>query len=262
VDAGPVHPLLRPALRHRDCRNDGEQLIDRLSTGRDTDHDRRRNGFVRPAEPAVVFGVDEAGKGPVLGPMVAACVVAAPEALPESVDDSKRIAPARRETLAAEIRERAGAVGVARLAPARIDGGPDMNSLTVAAHAEAIDAAGVTGAGIVDAGDVDADRFGRRVEAAAQADVTVDAEHGADASHPSVGAASIVAKVERDAAVATLAEGYDRDIGSGYPSDPTTRTFLRKFVGEHGRLPDCARATWSTCDDVLAAAQQSALDEF
>jgi len=225
------------------------------------------------------FGVDEAGKGPALGPMVAACVVVDPAALPDGVDDSKRLSPDRRGSLAAGIQEAADAVGVTRLPAGRIDDGPDMNTLTVRTQAEAIDAArrddpsGIGGdgrdsgvardrPGIVDAGDVDADRFGRRVEAAAQADVTVDAEHGADASHPSVGAASIVAKVERDAAVATLAEGYDRDVGSGYPSDPTTRTFLRKFVGEHGRLPDCARATWSTCDDGLAAAQQSALDEF
>jgi len=51
-------------------------------------------------------------------------------------------------------------------------------------------------------------------------------------------------------------------VGSGYPSDPTTRAFLAGYVEEHGELPDCARTSWSTCDDVLAAARQSTLGEF
>jgi len=225
------------------------------------------------------FGVDEAGKGPALGPMVAACVVVDPAALPDGVDDSKRLSPDRRGSLAAGIQEAADAVGVTRLPAGRIDDGPDMNTLTVRAQAEAIDAArrddpsGIGGdgrdavlardrPGIVDAGDVDADRFGRRVEAAADGDVAVTAEHGADATSPVVAAASVIAKVERDAAVDRLAARYDRAVGSGYPSDPTTRTFLREFVREHGRLPDCARASWRTCEDVLAAAEQSGLEEF
>ncbi len=48
-------------------------------------------------------------------------------------------------------------------------------------------------------------------------------------------------------------------MGSGYPSDPTTRTFLADYVDRHGELPACARRSWSTCDDVLAAASQSTL---
>ena len=74
-------------------------------------------------------------------------------------------------------------------------------------------------------------------------------------------AASVVAKVERDAAVADIAAEYG-DVGSGYPSDPTTRAFLRRYVDEHGRLPECARESWQTSRDVLAAAEQSALDSF
>jgi ribonuclease HII len=200
----------------------------------------------------VAFGVDEAGKGPVLGPMVAACVVARPESLPEGVADSKRLSPARRERLDAAIRDAADAVGVARVATGRIDReDTDMNGLTVAAHAEAIDAAGASGEGTVDAGDVDAARFGRRVADAASADVSIVAEHGADDAYPLVSAASVVAKVARDGAVEALAEEYG-DVGSGYPSDPTTRAFLREWVREHGALPDCARASWQTARDALA----------
>ncbi|WP_254546077.1 ribonuclease HII [Halomarina pelagica] len=212
------------------------------------------------------FGADEAGKGPVLGPMVAACVVAPASALPDGIDDSKRLAPARRESLAASLRAHADVtVGVARIPVARIDDpGADMNSLTVAAHAEAIADAGVPGrglSGVVDAGDVDAARFGRRVAAALDAEVEVHPEHRADETHPHVAAASVIAKVERDARVARIAAEYG-EVGSGYPSDPITREFLREYVREHGALPACARSSWKTCDDVLAAAEQSSLDAF
>ena len=208
------------------------------------------------------FGVDEAGKGPVLGSMFAAAVVCDPADLPDGVRDSKRLTPARREELDACVREVA-AVGLAEIPPERIDDPEtDMNTLTVAAHAEALSRVAADGlAGVVDGGDVDAARFGRRVAARVDADVDVVSEHGADDAHPIVSAASVVAKVARDAHVAALAESYG-DVGSGYPSDPTTRDFLREYVREHGSLPDCARRSWRTCDDVLAAAEQSALDEF
>ena len=208
------------------------------------------------------FGVDEAGKGPVLGSMFAAAVRCEPTALPDGVGDSKAIAPARREELAVRIREVA-AVGVAEIPVQRIDDPEtDMNALTVVAHAEALDPVATDGlGGTVDAGDANADRFGERVAARVGADVSLAAEHGADASDPLVGAASIVAKVERDAHVERLAETYG-EVGSGYPSDPTTRAFLREYVDQNDGLPTCARTSWSTCDDVLAAAEQSALDEF
>ncbi|GAB6860446.1 ribonuclease HII [Haloplanus litoreus] len=210
------------------------------------------------------IGADEAGKGPVLGPMVAAAVRGPTDAIPTGVDDSKRLAPATREELAARLRDDAAVdVGVATVTPARIDDPEtDMNSLTVAVQAEAIaavvDADAVV---VVDAGDVDADRFGRRVRDALDVAVEMHAEHRADERHVHVAAASVVAKVERDARVEALADEYG-DVGSGYPSDDRTRTFLAEYVAEHGRLPPCARASWATCDDVLAAAEQSSLSEF
>ena len=216
------------------------------------------------------FGVDEAGKGPVLGSMFAAAVACDPSALPDGIGDSKGITPDRRETLAAEIRAVAS-VGVAEISVDRIDDpATDMNALTVAAHAEALaEIAGDDATGTVDAGDVNADRFGRRVEDAVAdacgASITVDARHGADESDPLVGAASIVAKVERDAHVDRIADRHAGEydtVGSGYPSDPTTRTFLASYVEDNGALPPCARTTWSTCDDVLAANEQASLGEF
>jgi ribonuclease HII len=210
------------------------------------------------------IGADEAGKGPVLGPMVAAAVRAPVESIPDGVDDSKRLAPARRGDLAARLRDDdAVDVGLGVVTPARIDDpDTDMNSLTVAAQAEAVAAVVADDDALtVDAGDVDADRFGRRVRDALPVAVDVRAEHRADERHAHVAAASVVAKVERDARIEALAEEYG-DVGSGYPSDARTRDFLADYVADHGELPACARASWSTCADVLAAAEQSSLAEF
>lgn len=211
------------------------------------------------------FGIDEAGKGPALGPMIAACVRVPDESvLPTGIDDSKRLAPAERERLARTLREdERVAVGIAAIEPDRIDAPEtDMNSLTVAAHAEAATPVVERGmAGICDAGDVDAARFVRRVTECLPEGVSLAGEHGADEVHAIVGAASVVAKVERDTRIRALESEYGA-VGSGYPSDPTTREFLSSYVAEHGELPDCARASWKTCEDALAAAQQGTLAGF
>jgi ribonuclease HII len=246
-----------------------------------------------------VVGVDEAGKGPAVGSMFAAAVrVPESAALPDGVDDSKRLTPERREALARDLRDHpAVAIGVAEVPVERIDApGTDMNSLTVAAHATAIE--GAIGAGgrdptadagtepsvddettaaprvLADACDTDAARFAGRVadalapaaltgEAGTPADdaLAVEAEHGADERHAVVAAASVVAKVERDAHVAALADEHG-DVGSGYPSDPTTREFLQCYVDDNGELPACARSSWKTCRRLLAQRDQRGLGEF
>jgi len=213
------------------------------------------------------LGVDEAGKGPVLGGMVAAAVLADPAALPDGVADSKRLSPDRRQAFDATLQARADvAIGVAYIPiPAIDDPDTDMNTLTVEAHAAAIRAvpAAIDGvAGTLDAGDVDAARFARRVDDRLAATPDLAAAHGADATDPIVGAASIVAKVARDAHLTSVATGYDADLGSGYPSDPVTRAFLAEYVDTHGELPACARRSWQTSADALAAHDQATLTEF
>lgn len=211
------------------------------------------------------FGADEAGRGPALGSMfVAAVAVDDAAAIPDGVDDSKRLSASRRESLADRLRDDDRvAVGVAEVTPARIDdAGTNMNELTVAAHADAVARVDADGDRCVcDAGDTDADRFGRRVEDRCDAGVEVVAEHGADGSDDLVAAASIIAKSARERHVERLSADFG-DVGSGYPSDPTTRSFLRGYVDTHESLPDCARRSWSTCEDLLASLEQAALEEF
>ena len=208
------------------------------------------------------FGVDEAGKGPVVGSMFVAAVRAPRAALPDGIDDSKRLTDAKREALADRLRsDDRVAIGIAEITPDRIDAG-NMNDLAVAAHAEAIDTVAESGDhGRCDAADVDAERFGNRVEDRADTDVTIEATHGADAADALVGAASVVAKSERERHVETLGERFG-ELGSGYPSDPVTRTFLRQYFLDHGRFPPPTRTSWSTCASIRAEAEQTDIDEF
>jgi ribonuclease HII len=233
----------------------------------------------------VYLGVYEAVGGRALGPMVAAAVLASPTSLPADVDDSKRLSPERREALDEAIRGTDGvAVGVAFVEPAEIDRpDTDMNTLTVRGQARAVRAALAEREGmtpderpetpvrvVADAGDTSETRFARRLgefverDGGVEGGVDVEAFHGADEADPVVGAASVVAKVARDARMAAIDEGYPAydGVGSGYPSDPSTRSFLRDYVADHGDVPDCARRSWATCDDALAAAEQSGLDDF
>lgn len=217
----------------------------------------------------MLVGADEAGKGPALGPMVAGAVRADPADLPAGLDDSKQLSPARREELARDLREHPEIrVAVATITPERIDDPEtDMNSLGVAAQAEAVRTVAAAGDDLfADAADTDANRFGQRLRETILDDdgpaLEVTAEHGADESYPVVSAASVVAKVKRDRLMADIDAEYDHAVGSGYPSDPTTRAFLETYVAQTGKLPACARSSWATCEDVLAAAEQSELGEF
>lgn len=208
-------------------------------------------------------GVDEAGKGPVLGSMFVAAVRADPAALPGDVGDSKDIAPDYREALAETIRAVAAAVNIVEVPVDRIDAADsDMNSLTVEAHTEALQAVAVPDDDcFLDAGDTSERRFARRVTDALQQPLDPVAKHGADATYSIVGAASILAKSAREAHVTDLAETYGT-VGSGYPSDPRTREFLTAYVEREGSLPPCARESWQTSQDAIARAEQTGFEDF
>jgi ribonuclease HII len=213
-----------------------------------------------------MFGVDEAGRGPVLGSMFVACVAVESETtLPSGLRDSKRLSKARIATLADALRETAGiSISVVEVPTARIDDEDEtMTTVTVDAFADAITSASTTSeVGILDACHPDANTFRTLIaEAASRSEETLTAEHGADDEYPIVSAASIIAKDARERHVATLAEEYG-DVGSGYPSDPTTKTFLTEYVATNGDLPGCARRSWKTSQNALEEAGQTDLDTF
>lgn len=217
----------------------------------------------------MIVGIDEAGKGPVIGSMFAAAVAVSDLAvLPAAVDDSKQLSASHRQDLYQALTDNDEIhIGTAEVSAQDIDDPEtDMNTLTVDAHARALDALldqvpVDTGQVIADAGDTDASRFARRIASRCSADLDISASHGADSHHSAVGAASIVAKSRREMHVRDIADRYG-NVGSGYPSDQQTRTFLAEFYQAHGEFPACVRHSWQTCADIVATLEQSGLDEF
>lgn len=159
-------------------------------------------------EPAIC-GVDEAGRGPIAGPVYAAAVVLDPRRPIEGLADSKRLGARRRETLAALIRERSVAWAVATATVDEID---RINILhaSLLAMRRAVEALGL----VPDEAWVDGNRC-PALPCAARAIV------GGDRLHPVISAASILAKTERDREMRRLHllyPAYRLDRHKGYPT--------------------------------------------
>jgi ribonuclease HII len=212
----------------------------------------------------VICGVDEAGKGSVLGPLVVAAVaVLSEDALDDlGVKDSKLLSPKERERLYPLIRKRCRVVTV-RLDAREIDAiraEMTLNSAVARVHAQAIAKLSPARA-YVDACDVNCFRYAEMVKNNLDQVCEIVSEHHADEKFPVVSAASIIAKVTRDRAIATLSKKYG-EIGSGYPSDPVTIRFLRSWIDEHKTPPPIARKSWKTVSAILAKKSQSRLLDF
>lgn len=157
-------------------------------------------------------GVDEAGRGPLAGPVVAAAVILDPARPIRGLDDSKRLSPARREALAGEIRGHALAWRIALAEPAEIDA---LNILqaTLLAMRRALEGLAPAPARVL----VD----GRQCPPAPHADCRMAALVGGDRLEPAISAASILAKVYRDALMGALDAahpGYGFAGHKGYPT--------------------------------------------
>ena len=195
----------------------------------------------------VVSGVDDAGRGAMLGPLVIAGVSASQSALEEmseiGVRDSKRLSPKRRENLYGKIIDLAENYHIARIRPSVIDRSVfvhGLNRLEARYMARVICRLG-DGPAYVDSCDVNPARFGSEISRLSGNDA-VHASHHADDRFIVVSAASILAKVARDRSIARLRKKHD--LGSGYPSDKRTVRFVRGYVAENGDVPVFARRSW------------------
>ena len=212
----------------------------------------------------VICGVDEAGKGSALGPMVIAAVGITSEGVLADlgVKDSKMLSAKERERLYTIIRKKCRVTTV-KLDAHDIDlvrQDMTLNAAVARAHAQAITRLSPACA-YVDACDVNTFRYAEMVKNHLDRPCEIVSEHHADEKFPVVSAASIIAKVTRDRAIAMLSKKYG-DIGSGYPSDPVTIRFLHAYIDEHRIPPPIARKSWKTVIAILAKKSQSSLGDF
>jgi ribonuclease HII len=212
----------------------------------------------------VICGVDEAGKGSVLGPMVVAAVGVRSVDLITGmgVKDSKQLSSEERERLFGLIRKKCKIVTVVITAE-EIDAirrEMTMNVCVARAHAAVIEKLAPKTA-YVDACDVNPLRYAETVRDYLAIPCEIVSEHHADSTYPVVSAASIVAKVTRDREIVKLTKKYGR-IGSGYPSDPETIAYLSAYIDQHRSPPPIARRSWKTVSAMLAKKSQSSLSSF
>jgi ribonuclease HII len=207
----------------------------------------------------LVGGVDEAGRGCILGALAVAGVSVESSMLDElaalGVKDSKMLSPAQRDALYPEILKVCTRVEVSRIPPKMIDRYVSrgkkyrrLNYLEAIHMAKVIDALAVDEV-YVDAPDANPARFQKELAELLSSKPRIIAEHKADVNYAIVSAASIVAKVERDRDVAELREIHG-DFGSGYPSDPDTISFLESWVKSKSSQPEFARKSWKTWDRI------------
>jgi ribonuclease HII len=201
----------------------------------------------------LIAGIDEAGRGCVIGPLVVAGVLVKEENLAAlanlGVKDSKLLSPSKREILAPEIIRIAEKHVVLKLSPLEIDRVVEsqrklhkLNRLEAETMGKIV-AALEPNVAYVDAADVLEKRFGQHILEASTFKTQIVSEHKADRTYPVVSAASIIAKVERDNDVAKLRIKHG-DFGTGYLTDPKTMQFLVNWLKEHSEYPECVRKSW------------------
>jgi ribonuclease HII len=207
----------------------------------------------------LVAGVDEAGRGCVVGPLVVAGIAVKSENLQLltelGVKDSKLLTAKKRENLYPEIMELTEKHHIIKLPPAQIDKVVQssrtlhkLNRLEAQTMAKIVEVLRPDEA-YVDAADVVAHRFGNHITECLRFKTRIVSEHKADRTYPIVSAASIIAKVERDGEIAKLRAKYG-DFGSGYLTDDKTTIFLKRLLDENGNYPSFIRKSWKPAQRV------------
>lgn len=217
---------------------------------------------------ATIAGIEEAGRGPVIGPMVMCGVLVEEkdEAKLKAIGakDSKLLTPKTREVLFNQIIAMVKQYEVVIIPPGEIDNAlndPNLNLNKL----EAITSGRIINRLNPDKVLVDCPSNNTSAYAAElkshidNKKITIVAEHKADVKYTVVSAASIIAKVTRDREIEKLKQKIKIDFGSGYPADEKTQTFLKHY---HLKYPEIFRKTWASYKNVLKGKSQKKLGEF
>ncbi|MEM5877637.1 MAG: ribonuclease HII [Candidatus Aenigmatarchaeota archaeon] len=219
------------------------------------------------------MGIDEAGRGAVIGPLVI-CGLTIDESRQDElkkigVRDSKELTPKKREELAKKIDEIAENVVVLSVSACNIDSmrksGINLNQIEALKMADIINMVPADKI-IIDTPSFNSNKFrdflfSKLDENAKKAKFVF--ENYADKNYPVVSAASIIAKVERDNKIEKLKKEFNYDFGVGYSHDQKTIEFLEKLAKENnGKMPKNIRTTWETVQEIVNKYEQKGLDKF
>ncbi len=219
----------------------------------------------------IIVGLDEAGRGPVLGPLVMVALAVKEENTKKlewlGVKDSKQLSAEVREELFERIREVVEDFRIELIEPDAIDlsvdgGNSNLNWLEADTSARMISELDPDTI-IVDCPSPNIkaykEYFASQLSKAVREKATLIVEHKADVNYIVASAASVIAKVIRDRQIEHLKKEIGIDFGSGYMSDPKTQEFLKKHYKTHTHL---FRKSWKSYKNMEASAQQKKLGEF
>jgi len=179
------------------------------------------------------------------------------------VKDSKLLSPKQRKEMFKDILAIAKSYHIITITPEQIDAAlnsPDLNLNWL----EAITSAKIINelkpdTAILDCPSTNIQAYTDYVEKFLEVKTKIISEHKADENYPVVSAASIIAKVTRDEEIEKIKKKYNIQFGSGYPSDPRTKEFIKK---EYQKYPEIFRKTWSTYKKIAEGKTQSTLHTF
>ena len=217
---------------------------------------------------ALVCGIDEAGRGPILGPLVIAAAVMDESGFDRlrnmGVKDSKLLTPLQRERISEELRTVLHSFRIIELAPAQVDAaldgdGTNLNWLELDNALLLINELNPEQV-IIDSPSNNIKAVKHYVMTRMHNKLTrVIVEHKADVNHVIVGAASILAKVTRDERILEIKKRIGLEIGSGYLTDPLTQAFMNKYWQKY---PEIFRKSWKPYKALVARQQQKGLGGF
>jgi ribonuclease HII len=214
-----------------------------------------------------ILGIDEAGKGPIIGDLVIAGTLIEKEdeskLIEMGVKDSKLISPRNRDLMFKKITEVVKNYEIVTISPQEIDDvlfsqDSNLNKLEAMKCAALINKFNPDIA-ILDCPSPNIEAYKAYILTLLDnREINLIVEHKADFKYPVVGAASILAKVTRDKGIGALRKKYG-EIGSGYPADEVTR----KFIKENFELyPEIFRKSWKTFENLRKEKEQSDLSKF
>lgn len=201
-----------------------------------------------------IAGIDEAGRGPVIGPMIIAGVLVSEDKINElleiGVKDSKLLTPKIRGKLAPLIKNIVDDYVILEIKPSEIDTYVENNKLNVLEAEKFAFIIKKLKPDIVytDAPQRNVKKYSLLIQRMLDYSPKIISENYAE-RYPVVAAASILAKVKRDNIIDHLKLTYG-ELGSGYCHDPATKNFLIKWYREHKYFPNIVRKSWSTIREI------------
>jgi len=217
----------------------------------------------------IVLGIDEAGRGAVVGPLIIAGAMFHEKDLQKlkalEVRDSKELSRKKREELEEKIKELAVDFVVVSISASKIDemrSIKNLNRIEIDYMADIIKTLRpdkVT----VDSPEANTEKIKNEIIGKlGELKVEVVSENYADKKYPEVSAASILAKVVRDRSIKALEKKLNVEIGIGYPSDERTIKFLKEVLEKQKSFPEFVRKSWITSQRVKGEKNQKKLDHF